>query len=46
VNPFDATRRILTEASSTRFGDRFEAFFVDYGFVPLLVQQNYIDSIK
>ena len=28
------------------FNDRYNSFFIDYSLVPLLVQQNYIDSSR
>ena len=44
LNPFDATMQIF--GRETTFGDRFEAYFVDYDLMPLMVQENYITSIR
>lgn len=45
VNSFDATKMILGDPKKVPLWERFEAFFVDYQLIPLLVQQNWIDSI-
>eukprot|EP01036_Dinobryon_divergens_P022595 gene22595-30862_t len=46
-SPFDACLSLL---AGTRSGlgveDRYNAFFIDYSLVPLLVQHNYIDAAK
>ena len=47
VSPFDACKVILEgQSSQNSFYDRYNAYFVDYSMVPLLVQQNYLDVIK
>jgi hypothetical protein len=33
-------------AAQSSFNDRFNSFFIDYSLIPLLVQQNYIESSK
>ena len=43
--PFDACQTILG-GNKTPFNDRYSSFFIDYSLVPLLVQQNYIESSK
>jgi replication factor C subunit 1 len=43
-SPFDACGQIL--GGREPFDDRFNSFFIDYSLVPLLVQQNYIDSSR
>ena len=45
-SPFDACGMILGGGQKESFDDRFNSFFIDYSLVPLLVQQNYIDSSK
>lgn len=44
-SPFDACSGILG-GGKTSFNDRYNSFFIDYSLIPLLVQQNYIDSSK
>ena len=46
VSAFDACRQLLCEARSVPFFDRYNAFFVDYSLMPLLVAQNYLDAVK
>jgi replication factor C subunit 1 len=43
LNPFSATQQIFQRDSS--FDARNEAYFVDYDLMPLMVQENYIQSI-
>uniref|UniRef100_K3WVL0 Replication factor C subunit 1 n=1 Tax=Globisporangium ultimum (strain ATCC 200006 / CBS 805.95 / DAOM BR144) TaxID=431595 RepID=K3WVL0_GLOUD len=43
LNPFSATQMIFQRETS--FDARNEAYFVDYDFMPLMVQENYIQSI-
>lgn len=43
LNPFSATQQIFQRDAS--FDARNEAYFVDYDFMPLMVQENYIQSI-
>jgi len=42
-SPFDACGMILG-GHKTDFNERYNSFFIDYSLVPLLVQQNYVDS--
>lgn len=49
--PFDACGQILgggrpSAEGASSFSDRYNSFFIDYSLVPLLVQQNYIDSSR
>jgi hypothetical protein len=44
-SPFDACLQILS-GQKTNLDDRYNAFFIDYSLIPLMVQQNYIDSAK
>lgn len=43
LNPFSATQQIFQRDIS--FDARNEAFFVDYDLMPLMVQENYIQSL-
>lgn len=43
LNPFSATQQIFQRDIS--FDTRNEAYFVDYDLMPLMVQENYIQSI-
>jgi replication factor C subunit 1 len=43
---FDACMQILGGARSGSLEDRYNSFFIDYSLVPLLIQQNYVDSAK
>ncbi|KAE8877207.1 hypothetical protein PF005_g6599 [Phytophthora fragariae] len=43
LNPFSATQRIFQRDLS--FDARNEAYFVDYDLMPLMIQENYIQSI-
>ena len=46
-SPFDACLSLLAGArSGLGVDDRYNAFFIDYSLVPLLVQHNYIDAAK
>lgn len=46
-SPFDSCLSILQGLkSSANFDHRYNSFFVDYSLVPLLVQQNYIDTAR
>ena len=46
-SPFDACGMILGgKREEHSFNDRYNSFFIDYSLVPLLVQQNYIDSSR
>ena len=46
-SPFDSCLTILQGmASTSNFDHRYNSFFVDYSLVPLLVQQNYIESAR
>ncbi|ETW00934.1 hypothetical protein H310_06588 [Aphanomyces invadans] len=44
LNPFSATQQIFKTGAS--FNDRNEAYFVDYDLMPLMVQENYMQSIQ
>ncbi|KAG5179647.1 P-loop containing nucleoside triphosphate hydrolase protein [Tribonema minus] len=44
VSAFDGARMIF-QTKSIPQAERYEAFFTDYGLVPLLVQQNWPDAI-
>jgi replication factor C subunit 1 len=49
--PFDACSMILGGENKhmdpkASFNERYNSFFIDYSLVPLLVQQNYIDSSR
>lgn len=46
MSAFDSCKQILCESRSAPFQDRYNAFFVDYSLMPLLVQQNYLDAVK
>eukprot|EP00616_Rhizochromulina_sp_CCMP1243_P009043 CAMPEP_0118991158 /NCGR_PEP_ID=MMETSP1173-20130426/51167_1 /TAXON_ID=1034831 /ORGANISM="Rhizochromulina marina cf, Strain CCMP1243" /LENGTH=421 /DNA_ID=CAMNT_0006942269 /DNA_START=28 /DNA_END=1293 /DNA_ORIENTATION=+ len=45
MTAFDGVRSILDPKDQTLF-QRQDSFFLDYSLVPLLVQQNYVDSIQ
>lgn len=45
VTPFDAARALLVE-SKQPLQIRYDMFFSDYEMTPLIVEQNYLDSIK
>lgn len=46
-SPFDACLSILAGArGESKLEERYNAFFIDYSLVPLLVQHNYIDTAK
>lgn len=44
--PFDACSMLLGGERKSPWDDRYNSFFIDYSLVPLLIQQNYIDSAK
>ena len=46
--PFDACGLLLsgTRDPNSKINDRYNSFFIDYDLVPLLLQQNYIDSAR
>ena len=44
-SPFDACQMILG-GEKTNINERYNSFFIDYSLVPLLIQENYIDSAK
>lgn len=44
-SPFDACMQILSGPKAP-WDERYNSFFIDYSLVPLLIQQNYIDSSK
>ena len=43
-SPFDACSEIL--GAKAPLDERYNAFFIDYSLVPLLIQQNYIEYSK
>ena len=45
LNPFDCAAGILNPGKRT-LNERMDMFFVDYDLMPLLIQQNYISSVK
>jgi len=45
LNPFDCAANILNPRQRT-LNERMDMFFVDYDLMPLLIQQNYISSVK
>lgn len=48
VTPFDACKKLLnaSEGSRMSFRDRLDMFFTDHSLVGLLIQENYLDSVK
>ena len=50
INNFDAAFRLLnineqqSRGKYTTFRDKIDLFFIDYDFVPLLVQENYLSA--
>lgn len=46
VGPFDAAKQMLSEVRSKSLYERYDAYFVDYSLVPLLLQENYISAIR
>jgi len=44
-SPFEAVLQILA-GPKYPFSDRFESFFIDYSFIPLMIQENYINNYK
>jgi len=50
INNFDAAFRLLninehqSRGNYTSFRDKLDLFFIDYEFVPLLVQENYLNA--
>ena len=50
INNFDAAFRLLnikdhqSRGSYTSFREKMDLFFIDYEFVPLLVQENYLNA--
>lgn len=45
LSPFDAALGLMA-GEKAPWDERYNAFFVDYSLVPLLVQENYIDAAK
>lgn len=47
-SPFEACQSILLGSSHGNMTEqeRYNSFFIDYSLVPLLIQQNYIESVK
>ena len=46
ISPFDAAKSILVETKQKSMTTRYDMFFSDYEMTPLIVEQNYLDSIK
>lgn len=46
LTPFEACRSILAPPPSMTLNERLDMFFVDYDFIPLLVQQNYLKCFQ
>ena len=46
ITPFEAAKALLIEPTSHALKDRYNMYFSDYEMTPLLVEQNYLDSIK
>ncbi|CAK4663576.1 unnamed protein product [Aphanomyces euteiches] len=44
LNPFSATQQIFKTGAT--FDDRNEAYFVDYDLMPLMVQENFMQSLQ
>ena len=48
INNYEAAYRLLNHGQTplnNSFRDKLDLFFVDYEWVPLLVQQNYLSSM-
>ena len=43
---FEAAKQLLVGTKKYSFMDRYSMFFSDYELTPLVVEQNYLDSIK
>lgn len=52
INNFDAAHRLLNHGGKNlnerypRFRDKLDLFFIDHEWVPLLVQDNYLNSME
>ena len=52
INNFDAAHRLLNAGEGNlngkypSFRDKLDLFFVDYDWVPLLVQEGYLNSMQ
>ena len=46
ITPYEAAKALFIESSSQPLKVRYDMFFSDYEMTPLLVEQNYLDSIK
>lgn len=46
ISPFDAAKSILVETRQKSMITRYDMFFSDYEMTPMIVEQNYLDSIK
>lgn len=48
ITPFDACKKLLNASQGARmsFRDRMDMFFVDYGLVGMLVQENYLRAVE
>lgn len=45
LSPFDAALGLMA-GDKAPWDERYNAFFVDYSLIPLLVQENYVDAAK
>ena len=47
INNFQAANKLLqrNEYKTKSYRDKMDMFFIDYDFVPLLIQENYLSSI-
>ena len=52
INNFDAAHRLLNHGGKSlndrypKFSDKLDLFFIDHEWVPLLIQDNYLNSMK
>ena len=43
---FEAAKQMLVGTAKYSFNDRYNMFFNDYELTPLVIQQNYLDSLR
>lgn len=43
---FEAAKQMLVGTTKHSFNDRYNMFFNDYELTPLVIQQNYLDSLR
>ena len=46
INTFEAAYRLLNQKKEDSFRDKLDLYFVDYEMVPLLVHENYLNSMQ